>query len=163
MSRSDNEIRIMPSVLDRLIDERPDQSREAPATRQTSLRLLKQAVKRDLEWLLNTRATSAAVPEGLKEVNRSLVLYGLPDLTTVSVKNPDDRMRLRDAVAETVRVFEPRLEGVEVSLEGEADAAGRSVRFRIDARLKVDPVPEPVTFDTTLQLTSGEFQVKGET
>ena len=161
MSRLDSEIRITPSVLDRLIDERPDQSREAPATRQTSLRLLKQAVKRDLEWLLNTRATPQAVPEGLTEVSRSLALYGLPDLTTVSVKNPDDRVRLRDAVAETVRVFEPRLEGVEVNLEGEDDA-GRSIRFRIDARLKVDPVPEPVTFDTTLQLTSGEFEVKGE-
>jgi type VI secretion system protein ImpF len=161
MSRLDNEIRITLSVLDRLIDDRPDQSREAAASRQTSLRLLKQAVKRDLEWLLNTRATPEAVPEGLTEVRGSLALYGLPDLTTVSVKNPDDRMRLRDAVAETVRLFEPRLEGVEVSLEGESEA-GRSVRFRIDARLKVDPVPEPVTFDTTLQLTSGEFQVKGE-
>jgi type VI secretion system protein ImpF len=162
MSRFDNEIRITPSVLDRLIDERPDQSREAPATRQTSLRLLKQAVKRDLEWLLNTRATPEGVPEGLAEVSRSVALYGLPDLTTTSIKNPDDRMRLRDAVAATVRVFEPRLEGVEVSLEAESEA-GRSIRFRIDARLRVDPVPEPVTFDTTLQLTSGEFEVKGET
>jgi predicted component of type VI protein secretion system len=26
----------------------------------------------------------------------------------------------------------------------------------------VEPAPEPVTFDTTLQLTSGEFSVKGE-
>ena len=101
------------------------------------------------------------VPEGLTEVNQSLVLYGLPDLTTASVKSPDDRMRLRDAVAETVRIFEPRLEGVEVSLESEAETE-RAVRFRIDARLKVDPVPEPVTFDTTLQLASGEFQVKGD-
>jgi type VI secretion system protein ImpF len=161
MSRLDSEIRILPSVLDRLIDERPEQSREAPATRQTSLRLLKQAVKRDLEWLLNTRAIAEDVPKGLTEVNRSLVLYGLPDLTTASVKSPDDRQRLRDAVAETVRVFEPRLEGVEVSLEGEVESE-RAVRFRIDARLRVDPVPEPVTFDTMLQLASGEFQVKGE-
>ena len=161
MSRFDNEIRITPSVLDRLIDERPDQTQEAPATRQTSLRLLKQAVKRDLEWLLNSRATPETVPEGLTEVNRSLVLYGLPDLTTASVKSPDDRSRLRDAVAETVRLFEPRLEGVEVSLESEVETE-RAIRFRIDARLKVDPAPEPVTFDTTLQLASGEFQVKGE-
>jgi len=161
MSRFDNEIRITPSVLDRLIDDRPGETREAPPTRQTNLRLLKQAVKRDLEWLLNTRATPESVPEGLAEVHRSLVLYGLPDLTTASVKSPDDRARLRDAVAEAVRVFEPRLEGVDVSLEGEAETE-RAIRFRIDARLKVDPAPEPVTFDTTLQLTSGEFSVKGE-
>jgi type VI secretion system protein ImpF len=161
MSRFDNEIRITPSVLDRLIDDRPDETREAVATRQTSLRLLKQAVKRDLEWLLNTRATVQDVPDGLTEVNRSLVLYGLPDLTTASVKSPDDRMRLRDAVAETVRLFEPRLEGVDVSLESDAETE-RAVRFRIEARLKIDPTPEPVTFDTTLQLASGEFHVKGD-
>ena len=34
--------------------------------------------------------------------------------------------------------------------------------FRIDARLKVDPAPEPVSFDTLLQIGSGEFRVKGE-
>ena len=28
--------------------------------------------------------------------------------------------------------------------------------------LKVDPAPEPVTFDTQLQIGSGEFRVKGE-
>ena len=50
---------------------------------------------------------------------------------------------------------------MEVSLDT-ASEADRSVRFRIDARLKVDPAPEPVTFDTTLQLMSGEFSVKGE-
>ena len=161
MSRFDNEIRITPSVLDRLIDERPEETKEGPASRQTSLRLLKQAVKRDLEWLLNTRSTTETVPGGLTEVNRSLVVFGLPDFTTATIKSPDDRERLRHAVEEAVRTFEPRLEGVEVSLEGESDLE-RTVRFRIDARLKVDPAPEPVTFDTTLQLASGEFHVKGD-
>lgn len=161
MSRFDNEIRITPSVLDRLIDERPDETREAPANRQTSLRLLKLAVKRDLEWLLNTRMIAEAPPAGLVEVNRSLATFGLPDFTSSTVKGPDDHDRLRHAVEEAVRVFEPRLQDVQVSLEGAAEME-RSVRFRIDARLKVDPSPEPVTFDTMLQLQSGEFRVKGE-
>ena len=39
---------------------------------------------------------------------------------------------------------------------------GLSMKFRIDARLKVDPAPEPVSFDTLLQIGSGEFRVKGE-
>lgn len=37
----------------------------------------------------------------------------------------------------------------------------RALRFRIDARLRVEPAPEPVTFDTVLQLHSGEYLVKG--
>ena len=161
MSRFDNEIRITPSVLDRLLDDRPGETREAPANRQTSLRLLKAAVKRDLEWLLNTRSNPDAPVEGLEEVRKSLAVYGLPDFTTASVKNPHDRDRLRTAVEDAVRNFEPRLEGVEVTLEGESETE-RAIRFRIDGRLRVDPAPEPVTFDTTLQLTSGEFRVKGE-
>jgi hypothetical protein len=38
MSRIDNEIRITPSVLDRLLDFEPDVSREAPKSRSKSLR-----------------------------------------------------------------------------------------------------------------------------
>jgi type VI secretion system protein ImpF len=161
MSRFDNEIRITPSVLDRLIDERPKETREAPANRQTSLRLLKLAVKRDLEWLLNTRLTPEPPPEGLTEVNQSLATYGLMDFTTATLSGPKDQDRLRAAVEEAVRRFEPRLQDVEVQLETSSELE-RSVRFRIDARLKVDPAPEPVTFDTMLQLTSGEFLVKGD-
>ena len=161
MSRFDNEIRISPSVLDRLLDDRPEETREAPANRQTSLRLLKLAVKRDLEWLLNTRSNPEGVLAGLTEVARSLAVYGLPDFTTATVKSSEDQNRLREAVELAVRTFEPRLEGVEVSVDTTSEAE-RSVRFRIDARLKVDPAPEPVTFDTTLQLMSGEFRVKGE-
>ncbi len=40
--------------------------------------------------------------------------------------------------------------------------ADRAVRFRIDGRLKIDPAPEPVVFDTMLRIGSGEFKVKGE-
>jgi len=76
MSRFDNEIRVRPSVLDRLIDYEPEYSREAPASRVKNLRILKQSVRRDLEWLLNTRAT-AFVPPELKEVLSSIAVYGL--------------------------------------------------------------------------------------
>ena len=38
----------------------------------------------------------------------------------------------------------------------------RAVKFRIDAMLRVDPEPEPVTFDSVLDLSSRSFQVRGE-
>jgi type VI secretion system protein ImpF len=161
MPRTDNEIRITPSVLDRLIDDQPEVSREPPASRSTSLRILKQAVKRDLEWLLNTRASVEGSPEELQEVGRSLARYGLPDIASMNVKAAADEGSLREAVEIAVATFEPRLEGVVVTLE-QLSETDRAVRFRIDARLKVEPAPEPVTFDTTLRLGSGEFVVKGE-
>jgi predicted component of type VI protein secretion system len=36
----------------------------------------------------------------------------------------------------------------------------RSIRFRIEAHLDVDPVPEPIVFDTVLKLGSSDFDVK---
>ena len=34
------------------------------------------------------------------------------------------------------------------------------LKFRIEASLNVEPTPEPIAFDTVLQLGSGEFEVK---
>lgn len=160
MSRTDNEIRITPSVLDRLIDENPEISREPPASRSTSFRILKQAVKRDLEWLLNTRVAEA-VPEDLPELSRSVAGFGLPDFSNNNLKSMQGKGGLRHAIERAISTFEPRLEGVVVTLE-RANETDRSVRFRIDARLRVEPTPEPVAFDTLLELGSGEFVVKGD-
>jgi type VI secretion system protein ImpF len=160
MARFENEVEITASVLDRLVDSRPDQSQEGRPSRQTSLRVFKNAVKRDLEWLLNTRADTD-VPTDLEQVARSLATYGLPDLSSWNVKSPDERHGLQQAVEDALRRFEPRLEAVQVTLQAVSDT-DRSVRFRIDARLRVDPAPEPVTFDSVLQLGNNQFSVKGE-
>lgn len=160
MSRFDNEIRITPSVLDRLLDDRPEETREAPASRQTSLRLLKQSVRRDLEWLLNTRLDPGAPAEEGTEVARSLAAFGLPDFSTRDVRGGMDQEQLRRTIEESVAKFEPRLEAVQVTLET-LSAVDRTVRFRIEARLRVEPVPEPVTFDSVLQLANLEFVVAG--
>ncbi len=161
MARFDNEIRITLTVLDRLIDDEPNVSSEAPASRQKSLRQLKAAVRRDLEWLLNTRQMVDAVPPDLKETTRSLAVYGLPDFTSYSIKSPSERNRVRRALENAISTFEPRLEDVTVSLDPMHETE-RVIRFRVDARLKVDPVPEPITFDTVLQLGSGQYLVQGE-
>jgi len=159
MSRIDNEIRITPSVLDRLLDDRPDESREAPASRQTSLRLLKDAVRRDLEWLLNTRLDPAARSLEMPEVSRSLASYGLPDFTNADVRSSDGRDSLRAAIETAVRNFEPRLEGVQVVLESLTETE-RAVRYKIEAQLRVDPAPEPVVFDTMLPIGGSQFRVR---
>src|SRR5215510_13261049 len=109
MYRIDSEIRITPSVLDRLIDHEPQSSREAPASRSQSLNDLKDAVKRDLEWLLNARQIVGGLPPELKELNRSLAAYGLPDFTSISIKSPSDQKRMQRVLEWTISAFEPRL------------------------------------------------------
>ena len=161
MARNDHEIRITPSVLDRLIDYEPRSSTEAPKSQSTSLAELKLSVKRDLEWLLNTRQNGVEIAETLEEVNQSLAVYGLPDLTSLSARNPNEQNRLAKALETALRVFEPRFINVKVSLEP-IDNTDRQLRFRIEAHLDVEPAPEPISFDTVLSVGSGEFAVNAK-
>jgi type VI secretion system protein ImpF len=159
MVRTDSETRITPSILDRLLDFEPDLTREPPASRARSLRELKQSVRRDLEWLLNTRSHLGEAASQLEEVNKSMAVYGLPDFTGMGVKSPGEQKMLVNSLETAIRLFEPRLMDLHVTLEP-IDEIKRVLKFRIEARLKVDPVPEPVTFDTVLQMGSGQFEVQ---
>ncbi|PYV29211.1 MAG: type VI secretion system baseplate subunit TssE, partial [Acidobacteria bacterium] len=116
--------------------------------------------RRDLEWLLNTRQCIDEIPDDLKELKKSVLVYGLPDFSQANVKSPSDQARLRRVIVEAIRNFEPRLSDVRVTIEP-AREVERALHFRIDALLRVDPVSEPVTFDTTLHLYNGEYEVKG--
>ncbi|MEO8053548.1 MAG: type VI secretion system baseplate subunit TssE [Acidobacteriota bacterium] len=160
MSRIDDEIRIDLSVLDRLIDFEPDVKAEASGSRSKALRQVKVALKRDLEWLLNTRRV-VEVPEELPLLANSMLAYGLPDFTNFSVKSTGDQHELTLALEAALKRFEPRLEDIVVSVVN-ASVLERAFRFKIEARLRIDPVPEPISFDTTLQLGSGNFAVKGD-
>jgi type VI secretion system protein ImpF len=161
MNRYENNTRIIPSVLDRLIDEDPDRVLEAPLSRSKSIEDLKQSVKRDLEWLLNTREDAAGAPSGLKELAHSLAAYGLPDFSAFNVKSSSDHARMQRILEKAIGSFEPRLEGVIVTLVPVHDLE-QKLRFRIDARLRVEPAPEPVTFDTVLQAVSNQYTVRAE-
>lgn len=155
----ESEYRITPSLLDRLLDFEPDQSSEAPKSRLKSLRDLKTSVRRDLEWLLNTRRFIEHIPENLEETQKSVAIYGLPDFTATGVKGAGDQKRLVKQIEAAIKIFEPRFLDLKVTLEP-IDEMHRAIRFRIDARLDIDPAPEPISFDTVFQVGSSEFSVK---
>jgi type VI secretion system protein ImpF len=89
-------------------------------------------------------------------------VYGLPDFTAYSLASPAARARLLADIEAAMRLFEPRLDEPRV-VPLEDERLSHAVRFRIEALLLVDPAPEQVSFDTVLELSSGEYQVKGET
>ena len=73
------------------------------------MRRLKDALRRDLEWLLNTRRIAVPPDESLVEVNRSLYVFGLPDFTAFSLSSPKDQAKLVRLLQATLKLFEPRL------------------------------------------------------
>ena len=161
MARYEAEPNVTLSVLDRLIDVTPSSRTDAPVSRTNSVRQLKTALRRDLEWLLNTRRTPEAVPEGQLELQRSLYNYGLPDTTSLGIHSVQDQNRLLWMLETAVTTFEPRIMGVRVTLEPVPGNA-RILRFQIQGLLKMDPAPERVSFDTVLELTKGEYEIKGD-
>jgi len=156
----DNTAAVTLSTLDRLIDDDPDTSVEAIPTRTQSVRQLKDGLRRDLEWLLNTRRIAVPPDESLREVNRSLYVFGLPDFTHYGLNSPQDQAKLVRFLQSTVKIFEPRMANVRiVPLEAVAGKT-RTLRFRIEGMLVMDPAPEHVSFDTVLELTSGGYEVR---
>ena len=159
MSSRELEPTVKQSVLDRLIDNAPAHAQDAPTSWADSVRHLRNAVRRDLEWLLNTRRIIYLAPAELPETRASVYHYGLPDITSLSGDSHDTPIRLARQIEETIAAFEPRLSSVRVR-QGESGADARhQIRFIIEALLDMEPDPERVVFDTVLEVSSGDFDV----
>ena len=151
---------LRPSILDRLIGDGADGQRGLRPY--MGFRELREAVGRDLEWLLNTRRFPLEL-EDYEEARYSNLGYGVPDFSTYSWRNHGDALRIAAILEETIERFEPRLApgSVKVEIQPTTEADDFRVHFRIDALLQVDPVSEPVSFDTSIDLDSASFEVTG--
>lgn len=154
----ESEIRISPSIIDQLVDLDPRSSADAYTSRSLSVAELKQAVRRDIEWLLNARRVAYKIDAGLEEVNRSVFAYGIPDITATGARDLNEQARLKNSIETAIRNFEPRLIGLSVEIDS-VESVHKQLRFRIEASLDVEPAPEPIVFDTVVEVGSGEFRV----
>jgi type VI secretion system protein ImpF len=160
MAQSPSDSVVTLSVLDRLIDEETRISSEAPLNRTRSVRILRDGVRRDLEWILNTRSIAVPPDPALRELNRSLYMFGLPDFTGYALASAGDQAKLVRQLQNALKLFEPRLAKVRLIPLDPAATPTRTFRFRIEALLLMDPTPEHISFDTVLQLTSGQYEVQ---
>lgn len=154
---------LLPSLLDRLIDEDPGARVDPPRSAIQQLRQLKQSVRRDLEHLLNTRWRAGGWGPELTELETSIVNYGIPDFTGANLGSQGSREDFVRIIQETIRRCEPRLKRVKVELLDPDEREDRTMRFRIDAMLLADPDPEQVVFDSALEPASGTFSVGSPT
>ena len=145
------------SVLDRLVQS----GEPEPRNWYESVRALKAAVLRDVQWLLNTRRVMDEAGDQLPELQQSVYQYGLPDMTSLSADSAQARRQLLRRVETCIEQFEPRLSAVRVTEVALDVDAARGVRFIIEGLLRLHPDPEPISFDTTLDAGSGRFNVSG--
>lgn len=148
------------SVLDRLVDTEPHLSREAVQRRLFDSDQIRASVVRDLENLMNTRRKITVPPPGFEEVNRSLHMYGLPDFSSENPRSPVFQRRLLQAIEQAITRFEPRLRNVSVRLDPSSHRE-RVFSFRISGVLVVEPLSEPVVFDSYYDAGRGNYVVTG--
>lgn len=160
MARKDEPQPVQISVLDRLLDDDPEVSTEPPRNVRQSMRELKAAIRRDLENLLNTRLRCVPWPAGLDQVERSLLAYGVPDLTGANLASANARANFLRTLEAAIKRCEPRFKSVKLSFPESADPVERTLRFRIEALVNADPVPESVVFDSELEPMTRTFALK---
>ncbi len=158
--------RLQPSLLDRLTDDEPGSEKEAREKRVLTSSQLRDAVKRDLAWLLNT--THLETVQDLDEypaVRASTLNYGLPDLTGQVVAGLS-RQQLEAYVKEAILAFEPRIlhDSLRVTAEVDhGDGSRRAVSLVIEGELWAEPVPLHLLLRSEVEIDTGHVRVEEST
>lgn len=146
-----------PGLFDRLLGVAL--RRDNGATPRMSVEDMKDAVARDLEALLNTRAVlPQAWLEAYPECSRSIVSYGMQDFAALSLSSPADRASICECIEKTIACHEPRLRHVKASLELRQGAVNR-LDFSITGVLVASVLQEAVNFDAVLQPSTLSYSI----
>jgi len=149
-----------PSLLDKLLATDVD-AQGRGTTPRMSVEQVKESVARDIETLLNARPGFEPAQLGsYPHVARSMLTFGLTDITSLSVASDRDRLRITEAIRRSLSDHEQRLVQVEVTVTDSVEVGG-GLRFSIRAKLKLKLTPstEPVAFDAVLHPGSNRYAV----
>ena len=115
-----------------------------------------------MQALLNTRLAEIDGLEACPEAQRSLLAYGVPDLSAFFHGSQHDLQRMIACIEKAIRTFEPRLEPQSVRVERVRDAAAEPVmklRLRVQAVLRVEPFRSPIVFDPRIDADTAAVTV----
>jgi type VI secretion system protein ImpF len=154
--------RLQPSLLDRLTDDEPLRHDESREQRVISATRLRECVTRDLSWLLNSVQLAASVAlDDTPEVARSVLNYGIPDLTGLELAALDVaalQQRLREAILR----YEPRLiaHTLQVGVHANGQRMDRkSLVFDIRSEMWAQPIPLNLYLKTEVDLETGKLDL----
>ncbi|HET7932037.1 MAG TPA: type VI secretion system baseplate subunit TssE [Rhodanobacteraceae bacterium] len=154
--------RLQPSLLDRLTDDEPEKPVESRDKRVISASKLRECVTRDIAWLLNcVNLGKDEILSDYPDVARSVVNFGIPDLTGAAVAGIDSVV-LQRQLRQAIHTFEPRLTSETLQVMVGADAKRmdqRSLSFRIDSEMWAQPLPLNLYLKTEVDLETGRFHV----
>ncbi len=148
------------------MDNEPEKTQESREQRVFSLTRLRDAALRDLAWLLNTTNLAAGQDLGAyPQVATSVVNYGIPDLSGMTVSGTDVAV-LERALRQAIMDFEPRIlrQTLAVRLEiNDSQMSHNAMTFLIEGELWAQPVPLRLYLKTEIDLDIGDVRVTGQT
>jgi type VI secretion system protein ImpF len=155
--------KLQPCLLDRLTDDDPKKKMESRTQRVMSLQRYREAVMRDLSWLLNTHADlKQSGFDRFEEIPSSVLNFGIQNvagMTAASLRVDDMRFQLTEAVQR----FEPRIipETISIVIAANPDemSQSRSLGFEIRGVLWNQPIPESLFIKTELDLETGKSRL----
>jgi type VI secretion system protein ImpF len=154
--------RLQPSLLDRLTDAAPGQTKETREDRVIDIRRLREIVQRDLSWLLNTYNNDVDIDEErYPNAARSVLKYGVKDIAG-DFSTSERTEAIRKSIVGAIEFFEQRIRpgSVEVQLrEKEADRKS-IIAFDIRADMWAEPVPLELYLRSEVDLTTGDISVE---
>jgi type VI secretion system protein ImpF len=155
--------RLQPALLDRLLDDAPEEQTEAPSARVLTKIQLRQAVLRDLAWLLNSVRPSDIDAERVPYAAASVLNYGLPPLAGAQASTLDIAT-LEQNVRHAILLFEPRILPDSLRVRALEDISvlntHNQIALEITGLLWSQPVPLEVMIRTELDLETGQVNVR---
>jgi type VI secretion system protein ImpF len=166
MATHDARDRLQPVLLDRLTDLAPTSKLEADDRRVMNKAQIREAVLRDLAWLLNAVKPMPAQVEAFPQAAASVLNYGLPPMSGQMASRIDINL-LERTIKEAIQQFEPRV--MQASLEVKALEASSMldthnvIEFEISGFMWAQPVPLELLLRTEVDLEAGQVQVRDMT
>lgn len=152
--------RLQPSLLDRLTDDEPDRHVESRERRVLTPMQLRDCVRRDLAWLLNTNHLESTTDlSDVPHVAASVLNFGVVDLAGKPLSSIN-AAQLEKAIRDCIWTYEPRLirESVQVKVD-DRKTGHNALALIIEAQLWAQPLPLQLFLRTEVDLESGEVRV----
>lgn len=150
--------RLQPSLLDRLTDDAPTERQETRAHRAIDISRLREIIKRDLAWLLNTNNIENMIDtKAYPNVTCSVLNYGVGEVA--GEYSTSQRAELiRKSIHRAISIHEPRIitGSSAVELREEDNKGETQIAFDIHADMWAQPVPLELFLRSKVDVTTGE-------
>lgn len=149
-------------LMQRLIDEHPDEQHELGMSNFISLSALQDDIKENISALLNHRLELASLNDKFSELKKSILAYGMLDFTQPEFSWHKQQQLLCQHIKQVLNHFEPRLQKVRVTVVAASQKMSRSLQLRIVGEINLKPTVKTAAYETIFDAVNVAFDVREE-